>query len=634
MIHVLARWLVELTGMPALALAQGRRARRAVRHDDHQGRARRAASRSVILVRVRARRQPGDRSLLGYRVEPIAARADGTVDVAEVRKRLSGEVAAIMLTNPNTCGLFERDIAAIAEAVHAAGAFLYADGANFNAIMGKVRPGDLGVDAMHLNLHKTFSTPHGGGGAGAPARWRSRPRSRPSCRCRISSPRAAGWLRRAYRRGSRGAQSRSAGCAPSTARWACSCAPLAMLSHGADGLRQAAEDAVLNANYVRASLADLMSLPYGNHACMHEVLFDDAWLDGTGIATLDIAKAMIDEGFHPMTVYFPLVVHGAMLIEPTDRKARPRWICSSRRCATWRWPRSVATRRALPARRAMRRAGASTRRGRRATRCCGGCREAIANRNGRRGTLFAIRYSLFAIRYSPTIVRSVGMSSSTRRSRDAPARGSARASSPVISRSAMAPTAKPVTSGFFTGARSQAASMPSTAPFNDVAPITWKHTIAFTLGAAARAMMTSPMAAKAPGLVPPDVGEIRGRNAGIAQQIDQRHAEPGAAGEQRHAAVELDQGEPPVRGARLERRDARSLEARRAIAPILMTKAGIVVEHGLDVERDDLTLRGDADRVDLDQLGVLGEEQAVQLGGEACQRTDAAAAPRHRAGTA
>ena len=303
---------------------------------------------------------PATAALLGYRVEPIAARADGTVDVAEVRKRLSGEVAAIMLTNPNTCGLFERDIAAIAEAVHAAGAFLYADGANFNAIMGKVRPGDLGVDAMHLNLHKTFSTPHGGG-VRAPARWRSRPRSRPSCRCRISSPRRMA-LRRAYRRAPEGAEPFGRLCAFHGQMGMFVRALAYMLSHGADGLRQAAEDAVLNANYVRASLADLMSLPYGNHACMHEVLFDDAWLDGTGIATLDIAKAMIDEGFHPMTVYFPLVVHGAMLIEPTESESKASLDRSSRRCATWRWPRSVATRRALPARRAMRRAGASTRR--------------------------------------------------------------------------------------------------------------------------------------------------------------------------------------------------------------------------------------------------------------------------------
>ena len=117
--------------------------------------------------------------------------------------------------------------------------------------------------------------------------------------------------------------SRSAACARSTARWACSCARMSyMLAHGADGMRQASEDAVLNANYVKAGLEDLMSLPFGDRPCMHEVLFDDRWLDGTGVSTLDFAKAMIDEGYHPMTMYFPLVVHGAMLIEPTESESK------------------------------------------------------------------------------------------------------------------------------------------------------------------------------------------------------------------------------------------------------------------------------------------------------------------------
>ena len=128
----------------------------------------RGEKRSIVLVAESAHgTNPATAALLGYRIETVPARDDGTVDPEEVKKRLSPEVAAIMLTNPNTCGLFERDVVAIAEAVHAAGAYFYADGANFNAIVGKVRPGDLGVDAMHINLHKTFSTPHGGGGPGA-----------------------------------------------------------------------------------------------------------------------------------------------------------------------------------------------------------------------------------------------------------------------------------------------------------------------------------------------------------------------------------------------------------------------------------------------------------------------------------
>ncbi|HEY1243949.1 MAG TPA: aminomethyl-transferring glycine dehydrogenase subunit GcvPB, partial [Hyphomicrobiaceae bacterium] len=170
LIAELSRWLSELTGMPAIAMTP-----KAGAHGELTGLMAikaaleaRGERRSVVLVPESAHgTNPATAALLGYRVETVPARADGSVDAAEVRKRLSPDVAALMLTNPNTCGLFERDVVAIAEAVHAAGAYFYADGANFNAIVGKVRPGDLGVDAMHINLHKTFSTPHGGGGPGA-----------------------------------------------------------------------------------------------------------------------------------------------------------------------------------------------------------------------------------------------------------------------------------------------------------------------------------------------------------------------------------------------------------------------------------------------------------------------------------
>ena len=170
LIAELSRWLCELTGMPAVALTP-----KAGAHGELCGMmaikaalAARGEQRSIVLVPDSAHgTNPATAALLGYRVEAVPARADGTVDPEEVKKHLSSDVAAIMLTNPNTCGLFERDVVAIADAVHAAGAYFYADGANFNAIVGKVRPGDLGVDAMHINLHKTFSTPHGGGGPGA-----------------------------------------------------------------------------------------------------------------------------------------------------------------------------------------------------------------------------------------------------------------------------------------------------------------------------------------------------------------------------------------------------------------------------------------------------------------------------------
>ena len=338
LIAELSRWLSELTGMPAIAMTP-----KAGAHGELCGMMAikaallaRGERRSIVLVPQSAHgTNPATAALLGYRIEGVPARADGTVDAQEVGKRLSPEVAAIMLSIPNTCGLFERDVVAIAEAVHAAGAYFYADGANFNAIVGKVRPGDLGVDAMHINLHKTFSTPHGGGGPGAgPVAFSAALAPFVPVPFTIADGAAIRYVEDA---GAwvRGGEAMDPAAAQSIGRLSLGrlCAfhgqmgmyvrALAyMLSHGADGLRQASEDAVLNANYIRALLGDLMSLPFGNRPCMHEVLFDDRWLEGTGITTLDFAKAMIDEGFHPMTVYFPLVVHGAMLIEPTESESK------------------------------------------------------------------------------------------------------------------------------------------------------------------------------------------------------------------------------------------------------------------------------------------------------------------------
>jgi glycine dehydrogenase subunit 2 len=323
LIAELSRWLSELTGMPAIACTP-----KAGAHGELCGMmtikaalANRGEKRSIVLVPDSAHgTNPATAALLGYRVESIAVRPDGTVDPEEVKKHLSKDVAAIMLTNPNTCGLFERDIVAIAEAVHAAGAYFYADGANFNAIVGKVRPGDLGVDAMHINLHKTFSTPHGGGGPGAG----------PVALSAALAPFApVPFVVRDNEGYALVANSEMAGrkpfgrmCAFHGQMGMFVRAMSYMLAHGSDGMQQASEDAVLNANYVRAGLKDLMSLPFGDRACMHEVLFDDHWLEGTGVSTLDFAKAMIDEGYHPMTMYFPLVVHGAMLIEPTESESK------------------------------------------------------------------------------------------------------------------------------------------------------------------------------------------------------------------------------------------------------------------------------------------------------------------------
>jgi glycine dehydrogenase subunit 2 len=210
----------------------------------------------------------------------------------------------------------------MADATHKAGAYFYCDGANFNAIAGRVRPGDLGIDAMHINLHKTFSTPHGGGGPGAG----------PVVLSERLAPYAPLPLLVHDKSGFRYIEDRAdvpAGAKPFGRMCAFhgqmgmfTRALAYMLSHGRDGVRQASEDAVLSANYILASLKDVMSAPFGEGPCMHEALFDDSFLESTGVTTLDFAKAMIDEGYHPMTMYFPLVVHGAMLIEPTESESK------------------------------------------------------------------------------------------------------------------------------------------------------------------------------------------------------------------------------------------------------------------------------------------------------------------------
>ncbi|HEV8680585.1 MAG TPA: aminomethyl-transferring glycine dehydrogenase subunit GcvPB [Stellaceae bacterium] len=322
LIDTLAHWLKTLTGMPAIALspaagAQGElcgimtiRAALEARGD----------RRSRILVPESAHgTNPATAATCGYSIEAIPANDRGRVDLAALKARLGGDVAALMLTNPNTCGLFEGEILEIAAAVHEAGAFFYCDGANFNAIVGRVRPADLGIDALQMNLHKTFSTPHGGGGPG----------SGPVALAAELAPHAplpwlvhgAGGFALAEHAGGPAARSigRLKGFHGQMGMFVRALSY--MMSHGADGLKQVAEDAVLNANYLRVRLADALSLAFPG-TCMHEVLFDDRFLKDTGITTLDFAKALIDEGYHPMTMYFPLVVHGALLIEPTETESK------------------------------------------------------------------------------------------------------------------------------------------------------------------------------------------------------------------------------------------------------------------------------------------------------------------------
>ena len=319
----LAHWLTTLTGMPAVALSPkaGAHGELCGLHTMRAAHEARGDARKTVLAPTSAHgTNPATAALAGYQVVEIGQTADGHVDIADLAAKLGPDVAAVMVTNPNTCGLFERQIIEIARLTHAAGAYFYCDGANFNAIVGRVRPGDLGVDAMHINLHKTFSTPHGGGGPGAgpvvlsaalapyaPTPWIVHQGGRLNLLEHAVGEAAASHGRMSAFHGQMGMYVR---------------ALAYMMSHGADGLRQVAEDAVLNANYIKARLSGVMSAAFPNGPCMHEALFDDGWLEGTCITTLDFAKAMIDVGFHPMTMYFPLVVHGAMLIEPTETESR------------------------------------------------------------------------------------------------------------------------------------------------------------------------------------------------------------------------------------------------------------------------------------------------------------------------
>jgi glycine dehydrogenase subunit 2 len=319
----LSHYLLTLTGMEAVALSPkagahgelcGMAAIKAAIDAKGEGKTRR----TVLVPDSAHGTNPATAALLGFTVKAVPAGADGTVHIDAVKAALGPDTAAIMLTNPNTCGLFEKEISAIADAVHKAGAYFYCDGANFNAIVGKARPGDLGVDAMHINLHKTFSTPHGGGGPGSGPVVLSKA---------LSDYAPVPFLKKsgnsiALVEDKDGTQSFGRLCAFHGQMGMYVRALSYMLSHGSDGMKKASEDAVLNANYIRACLKDIFSQPFGDKICMHEVLFDDAFLKGTEVNTLDFAKAMIDEGFHPMTVYFPLVVHGAMLIEPTESESK------------------------------------------------------------------------------------------------------------------------------------------------------------------------------------------------------------------------------------------------------------------------------------------------------------------------
>jgi glycine dehydrogenase subunit 2 len=326
-IHQLAHWLVTLTGMHSVAMSP-----KAGAHGELCGilaikaalEKRGEGARKVVLVPESAHgTNPATAAFAGFSVEDIPATPEGRVDTDALVARLGPDVAGVMITNPNTCGLFERDLKAISEAVHAAGGYVYCDGANFNAIVGRVRPGDLGIDAMHINLHKTFSTPHGGGGPGSgPVVFSERLTAFAPLPFVERTEDGAFHLIEEETAGEHHADSFGRMTAFHGQMGMFTRALTYILSHGADGLRQVAEDAVLNANYILRSLEDVLDAPFAaSGPCMHEAIFSDEGFP-EGFSTIDVAKALIDEGFHPMTMYFPLVVHGAMLIEPTETESK------------------------------------------------------------------------------------------------------------------------------------------------------------------------------------------------------------------------------------------------------------------------------------------------------------------------
>jgi len=258
---------------------------------------------------------PASARLAGFDVTPVKVGPEGILTLHAVEKVLDTDVAAIMLTNPNTLGLFETKIKEIAEAVHRAGGLMYCDGANLNALMGIARLGDMGVDVVHINLHKTFSTPHGGGGPG----------SGPVAVTEALEPFLP--VPRIVKRGNDLAfdSDRPLSIGRLNAFYGNFAVMVRAYAYirrlGPEGLRRVSETAILNANYIRVRLMDDFDLPFDHVPCMHECVFSDKLQAPHGITTLDMAKRLIDYGFHPPTIYFPTVVHGAMMIEPTETES-------------------------------------------------------------------------------------------------------------------------------------------------------------------------------------------------------------------------------------------------------------------------------------------------------------------------
>jgi glycine dehydrogenase subunit 2 len=318
-LHETARCLQEITGMDAVSLqpAAGAQGELTGILMIHAYLAERGDARKYILIPDSAHgTNPASVAISGYEVRPLKSNEQGCIDMFDLARAMDADVAGLMLTNPNTLGTFETEIGRIVNIVHARGGLVYMDGANMNALVGVTRPGDFGVDVMHLNLHKTFSTPHGGGGPGSgpvavkkflepylPSPEVKKSRDGTFC-LNYDRPKSIGRVRAFL--GNFGMAVR---------------ALAYMLANGPEGLRQTTEDAVLNANYIRTQLRDSYELPY-DQPCMHECVFSDRRQAEKGVRTMDIAKRLIDYGFHPYTTAFPLIVPGALMIEPTESASK------------------------------------------------------------------------------------------------------------------------------------------------------------------------------------------------------------------------------------------------------------------------------------------------------------------------
>jgi glycine dehydrogenase subunit 2 len=318
LMYELEGFLSEVTGMDRVTLQPAAGA-----HGELTGMliirayfAHRGKQRTKVLVPDTAHgTNPASISMCGYRAVPVKSNASGIINTDSVVSLMDEGVAAIMMTNPNTLGIFESNIKEIASVVHAKGGIVYCDGANLNALMGTVKIGDLGVDMVHINLHKTFSTPHGGGGPGAgplAVKERFAPflplpfirKKNGMFRLEYSGPESIGKVRSFY-----------------SNFLICVRAYAYILSMGGRGLKRASTTAVVNANYIRSKLKKYFYLPY-EVPCMHECVFTDKKQQEHHVTTLDIAKRLIDYGFHPPTIYFPLVVNGALMIEPTETEGK------------------------------------------------------------------------------------------------------------------------------------------------------------------------------------------------------------------------------------------------------------------------------------------------------------------------